>query len=56
MFGPDSGKGKWSGLNFMFEKVRIGSSDRCQQRLQSLLQVRQPTVAPSPDGNKPNVF
>lgn len=38
MFGPDSGKGSWAGLNFMFEKVRIGSSERCQQRLQALLQ------------------
>jgi len=23
MFGPDSGKGSWQGLNFMFERVRI---------------------------------
>ena len=34
MFGPDSGKGSWEGLNFMYEKVRIGSEngrgDRCQ--------------------------
>jgi hypothetical protein len=23
MFGPDSGRGSWQGLNFMYEKVRI---------------------------------
>lgn len=24
MFGPDSGKGSWQGLNFMYERVRVG--------------------------------
>ena len=32
MFGPDSGKGSWSGLNFMYERVRIGEeSDRSER-------------------------
>jgi arogenate dehydrogenase (NADP+) len=37
MFGPDSGKGRWDGLNFMYEKVRVGDSDNRQQRCQALL-------------------
>ncbi|CAK0753242.1 hypothetical protein CVIRNUC_002206 [Coccomyxa viridis] len=39
MFGPDSGKGSWQGLNFMYERVRIGTSNERQQRLKNLLQV-----------------
>jgi len=38
MFGPDSGKGSWSGLNFMYEKVRIGDDPRKQKRVDALLQ------------------
>jgi hypothetical protein len=37
MFGPDSGRGSWSGLNFMFDKVRVGESARQQQRCDLLL-------------------
>lgn len=32
MFGPDSGKGSWEGLNFMYEKVRIGADPKRQER------------------------
>ena len=42
MFGPDSGKGSWQGLNFMYERVRIGTSNERQQRLKNLLQVPPP--------------
>ena len=45
MFGPDSGKGSWQGLNFMYECVRIGTSNERQQRLKNLLQV--PPLAPT---------
>ena len=37
MFGPDSGKGSWKDLNFMYEKVRIGKSDYRQQRCADIL-------------------
>lgn len=37
MFGPDSGKAGWQNLVFMYEKVRIGSSEYRQQRAQSFL-------------------
>lgn len=37
MFGPDSGKGSWSGLNFMFDPVRVGSDPKRQQRLELFL-------------------
>jgi hypothetical protein len=37
MFGPDSGKGSWEGLNFMYEAVRVGSDPRRQQRLELFL-------------------
>lgn len=40
MFGPDSGKASWAGLNFMFEKVRIGSGERRRRRADLLLHVR----------------
>lgn len=34
MYGPDSGKGSWEGLPFMYERVRIGDTksraDRCE--------------------------
>ena len=39
MFGPDSGKGVWTGLNFMYEKVRIGEDEAKQQRVENFLQV-----------------
>lgn len=34
MFGPDSGKDSWKGLNFMFEKVRIRYHEYCDAFLQ----------------------
>jgi hypothetical protein len=37
MFGPDSGKGTWAGLNFMFDPVRVGSDPKRQQRLDLFL-------------------
>lgn len=37
MFGPDSGKGTWTGLNFMFDPVRVGSEPKRQQRLELFL-------------------
>ena len=40
MFGPDSGRGSWVGLKFMYEKVRVGSGERCQRRVNTLLEVR----------------
>jgi arogenate dehydrogenase (NADP+), plant len=42
MFGPDSGRGSWAGLNFMFEKVRIGQEKGRQARVDAFLQVRCP--------------
>ena len=30
MFGPESGKYSWDGLNFMFEKVRVSDELRCE--------------------------
>ena len=38
MFGPDSGSGSWHGLNFMFEKVRIGSQANRRKRVDAFLQ------------------
>ena len=38
MFGPDSGKGSWVDLNFMFEKVRVGEDPRRQERVETFLQ------------------
>lgn len=40
MFGPDSGKGSWAGLNFMYEKVRVGADKRRQARVDAVLKVR----------------
>jgi len=37
MFGPDSGKNSWDGLNFMYEKVRVGESDNRQSRCQAFV-------------------
>ncbi len=39
MFGPDSGKGSWGGLNLMYDKVRIGRGSLRQARVDSFLQV-----------------
>ena len=39
MFGPDSGKGSWQGLNFMYECVRVGRSPERQQRVKNVLKV-----------------
>ncbi len=40
MFGPDSGKGSWTGLNFMYEKVRIGPDPKRERRVDAFLKVR----------------
>jgi len=37
MFGPDSGRGSWSGLNFMYEVVRCGDDPRRQARVESFV-------------------
>jgi hypothetical protein len=37
MFGPDSGKGSWAGLNFMYDPVRVGDDPKRQQRLDLFL-------------------
>lgn len=39
MFGPDSGKNSWAGLNFMFDKVRIGEESNRQERVDQFLKV-----------------
>ena len=45
MFGPDSGKGSWTGLNFMYEKVRIGPDPKRERRVDAFLKVRTAAVA-----------
>ena len=30
MFGPESGKDEWSGLPFVYEKVRVGNGARAE--------------------------
>lgn len=41
MFGPDSGQGSWSGLNFMYEVARLVPGDAArQQRMQNFIRVR----------------
>ena len=37
MFGPDSGKGSWEGLNFMYERVRVGESKERQNRVEAFI-------------------
>lgn len=37
MFGPDSGSGSWSGLNFMYECVRLNGGETRRARLESFL-------------------
>ena len=45
MFGPDSGQGSWNNLNFMYDKVRIGTDAQRQQRAAALLQVTEGQAA-----------
>lgn len=40
MFGPDSGKNSWSGLNFQYEMVRINPGSERESRAQRFLKVR----------------
>jgi hypothetical protein len=40
MFGPDSGRGSWAGLNLMYEVVRCGDDPRRKARVESFLKVR----------------
>lgn len=47
MFGPDSGKGAWTGLNFQYEKVRLGAGKERSKRMDAFLEVR--AVLPCPD-------
>jgi arogenate dehydrogenase (NADP+) len=37
MFGPDSGKGSWRGLNFMYEAVRVGAEPARAARVDNFL-------------------
>ncbi|KAI3433403.1 hypothetical protein D9Q98_003219 [Chlorella vulgaris] len=37
MFGPDSGKGSWAGLNLQFDRVRIGQDEERQRRCDAFL-------------------
>nr|QKY15326.1 arogenate/prephenate dehydrogenase (fisN) [Polytomella parva] len=37
MFGPDSGRGSWNGLNFMYERVQIGPGAYRQRRIETFL-------------------
>ncbi len=37
MFGPDSGKGSWDGLNFMYERVRVGASEERKKRVEAFI-------------------
>lgn len=37
MFGPDSGKGSWEGLNFMYDPVRIGGSKERRNRMDTFI-------------------
>ena len=40
MFGPDSGRGSWAGLNFMYEAVRVGEDPQREARVENFLRVR----------------
>lgn len=40
MFGPDSGKGSWTGLNFQFQQVRVATGDDRARRVENFLDVR----------------
>ena len=37
MFGPDSGKGSWDGLNLMYERVRVGQEAHREARCKAFL-------------------
>lgn len=37
MFGPESGKGSWQNLAFVFDRVRVGAERRRQERLEAFL-------------------
>ncbi|KAG2492326.1 hypothetical protein HYH03_009277 [Edaphochlamys debaryana] len=37
MFGPDSGKGAWTALNFMYDRVRIGNDPKREKRVETFL-------------------
>lgn len=39
MFGPDSGRNAWTGLNFMYEKVRIADRPERHARVDAFLEV-----------------
>ena len=39
MFGPDSGRESWKGLNFQFERVRTQTRKECQRRVDLFLEV-----------------
>lgn len=38
MFGPESGKGSWENLAFVYDKVRVGSDRKRQERLEVFLE------------------
>ena len=40
MFGPDSGRNAWTGLNFQYEKVRINNGKDRLARVEGFLDVR----------------
>ena len=39
MFGPDSGRGSWANLNFMYDKVRVCDEPARHKRVDTLLKV-----------------
>ncbi|GAQ79610.1 arogenate or prephenate dehydrogenase family protein [Klebsormidium nitens] len=39
MFGPESGKGAWTGLPFVYDKVRVGKNHARQDRCERFLKV-----------------
>eukprot|EP01024_Parvocaulis_polyphysoides_P053040 TRINITY_DN5270_c2_g1_i2.p1 TRINITY_DN5270_c2_g1~~TRINITY_DN5270_c2_g1_i2.p1 ORF type:complete len:457 (-),score=40.22 TRINITY_DN5270_c2_g1_i2:232-1416(-) len=39
MFGPDSGKGSWNNLNFMFDKVRVSQNKDRMERVSKFLEL-----------------
>jgi arogenate dehydrogenase (NADP+), plant len=45
MFGPDSGKGSWAGLNFQYEQVRVSPGKERATRVDRFLEVRLPRAA-----------
>jgi hypothetical protein len=51
MFGPDSGKGSWRGLNFMYEVVRVGHDGQRLARIENFLRVRSSSPSAPPPGH-----